>query len=113
MLVLVNSNAENWLQMNLQILEDHYGKTIQDPKACLSQFVGQDYHQPWEVANRWLKKFPHTPRSTIEGAEGELRQIGMNVGQRGGGPGEGPSTQTNLGGVREEQNAKAAQPIRG
>ncbi|KAK9540225.1 hypothetical protein VZT92_002691 [Zoarces viviparus] len=45
-LVLINSNAENWLQTNLQMLEDYYSNTIQELRTSLCQFAGQDYGQP-------------------------------------------------------------------
>jgi len=55
---LLRGNASNWLQVNLQILEQHYEGMIATVKTNLLKPVKIDHQKAWLVALRWaLGKF--------------------------------------------------------
>ena len=55
--LMLYGNARNWLHNSLQILEDHYEKTIRDSEIIIKQLAGEeDWKTALTIAINWTKK---------------------------------------------------------
>ena len=54
--LMLYGNARNWLHTSLQILENHYEKTIQEKEIIIKQLAKNSWEEAWKVAIRWTKK---------------------------------------------------------
>lgn len=59
--------ADNWLQVSLQILEDHYNRSTMDFKHSIYLLPTEDLQRAWGVANKWIRRrFPDTREETFQ-----------------------------------------------
>ena len=72
--LILNANAENWLQTALQTLMEHHSGTISDLKRTLAPLLEEDWEGPWQTAKRWIgKRFPHIKESLFQSTLEDLK----------------------------------------
>lgn len=77
---LLRGSATNWLQTNLQILEEHYEATVATTKREMLQVGEFDYQQAWQVAINWMnKKYKPLHREAINRAAEDLEEVGWAI----------------------------------
>ena len=54
--LMLYGNARNWLHTSLQILENHYEKSIREGEITIKQLAGNDWEEALTIAIRWTKK---------------------------------------------------------
>jgi len=79
--ILLRGNAANWLQMNLQILEQHYVDMIAGIKTNLLRPVEIDHQRAWQVARAWATKKYRISEETMRRVGEDLKGVGLRIQQ--------------------------------
>jgi hypothetical protein len=65
--LILNGNAENWLQMALQTLTEHHLGTIRELKRVIYPSLKGEWEEAWRIAVRWMRKrFPYIKDRLLE-----------------------------------------------
>jgi len=78
---LLHGNASNWLQMNLQILEEHYVDMIAGIRTNLLRPVNIDHQKAWLVALRWAVRKYRIDEEVVFTVMKELIAVGLRIDQ--------------------------------
>lgn len=76
---LLRGNASNWLQANLQILEQHYEGMISTVKTNLLKPVKINHQRAWLVALRWARGRLHIGEEVIRSVMNDLIGVGLRL----------------------------------
>jgi len=79
--ILLRGNAANWLQMNLQILEEHYREMIAGIRTNLLRPVNIDHQKAWLVALHWTVNKYRIDEEVVSTVMEELIAIGLRIDQ--------------------------------
>jgi len=82
---LLRGNASNWLQVNLQILEEHYENMIAGVKTNLLRPVDIDHQEAWLVALRWAFSKYRIDEEVMTSVMNDLVGVGLRIDQIPGG----------------------------
>lgn len=76
---LLRGNASNWLQVNLQILEQHYEDMVAGVRTSLLRPVDIDHHKAWLVALRWAVGKYKIDEEVVSIVMGDLIGVGLKI----------------------------------
>jgi len=76
---LLRGNASNWLQMNLQILEQHYEGMIERVRTNLLRPVNIDHRGAWLVALRWATNKYKINEEVVSTVMNDLIGVGLRI----------------------------------
>ena len=65
--LILNGNAENWLQVALQTLAEHHLGTIRELKKVIYPSLQGEWGEAWRIAVRWIRgRFPYIKDQLLE-----------------------------------------------